>query len=98
MPSEYWFSQSLALMPPNRILISHSDNKNVAELCPAGCGSSPMNLSGAISFLQGDPFVGAGFQEIEGEGSAVEHFVVEFADVEFGTQFFLGAVAEFTDL
>jgi hypothetical protein len=57
-----------------------------------------MNLSRFNSFLLGDPLVGAGFQKIEGEGSAVEHFVVEFADVEFGAQFFLGAVAEFTDL
>src|SRR6267143_2303746 len=53
---------------------------------PAGVGCPHMNLSGASLFLLGDPFVGAGFQKIEGEGSAVEHFVVEFADVEFGAQ------------
>ncbi len=46
----------------------------------------------------GDPFIRARVEEIEGEGSAVEHLVVEAADVELGAQLFLGAVAEFAEL
>jgi hypothetical protein len=38
-----------------------------------------------LGFLLRDPFVGTGFKEIEGEGSAVEHLVVEGADVELGS-------------
>jgi len=35
-------------------------------------------------FLLCNPFICAGVEEIEGEGSAVEHFVVKGADVKFG--------------
>ena len=38
----------------------------------------------------GDPLVCAGFEQIEGKGSAVEHLVVEFADVKLGAQFLSG--------
>jgi len=40
-----------------------------------------------------DPLVGAGFKEIQGETSAIEHFVVEGADIKLGTQFFPGTFA-----
>ncbi len=45
-----------------------------------------------------DPFVRAGFEKVEGEGSAVEHPVVEAAEIELGAQFPLGAVAQFAEL
>lgn len=62
-------------------------NKSVAKNGSAGQPEAafPTRICPALlHFLLGDPFVGAGLQKIEGEGSAVEHFVVEFADVEFG--------------
>src|ERR1039458_7529585 len=37
-------------------------------------------------------------EEIEREGSAVEHLIVKCADVKLGAQFFLGALAEFAVL
>src|SRR5260370_37797779 len=81
------------------VLRMRAINKSVAKLCtagPRGAAVLPMNLSGASSFLLGDPFVGAGFQKIEGEGSAFEHFLVEFADVEFRAQILFGEVAGLT--
>ena len=39
----------------------------------------------SLRFLFGDPFVGAGFQEIEGEGSSVEHLIVEGTEVKLGS-------------
>src|ERR1700688_1945612 len=47
----------------------------------------------ACARLLGDPFVGAGVEKIERESSAVEHFVMELADVELGAEFLLRAVA-----
>ncbi len=52
----------------------------------------------SFGFLLGDPFVGAGVEQIEREGAAVEHLVVEFADVKLGAQFFPGTFAEFANL
>jgi len=40
-----------------------------------------------------DPLIGAGLKEIQGETSAIEHFVVESADIKLGTQFFPGTFA-----
>ena len=45
-----------------------------------------------------DPCVGAGFEHIEGQSSAVEHLVMETAGVKLGAQFFLGVFAQFADL
>ena len=46
----------------------------------------PLCLTGvkgkSLRFLLGNPFVGAGLEQIERKSSAVEHFVVESADVE----------------
>src|SRR5258708_12304675 len=48
--------------------------------------------------MLGDPFVGAGVEQVEGQGSTIEHRIVEGAEVELGSQFFLGTVAEFAKL
>jgi hypothetical protein len=48
--------------------------------------------------LFGDPLLRAGFEEIERETSAVEHFVVEGANVKLGTQFFSSSLTEVQEL
>ncbi len=45
-----------------------------------------------------DPFIGAGLEQVERKGSAIEHLVVELANVEPGAQFLLRAFPEFADL
>ena len=52
----------------------------------------------SLRFLLRDPFVRARFQKIERQRSAVEHLVVKGADIELGSQFFLGAVAKVANL
>src|SRR6201999_3776915 len=69
-------------MPPSRVALP-------SRLFPGG---RPLSL------LFGDPLVGTGIEKIEGQGAAIEHLVMEAANVELGTQFFLGPFAEFADL
>ena len=45
-----------------------------------------------------DPFVGAGFEEVQRQRAAVQDFVVEGADIELRSQLLLGMVAEFANL
>ena len=54
-------------------------------------------LGPSLRFLLRDPFVGAGLEQVKRQGSAVEHLVVEGADVKLGAQFFLGAFAQFAE-
>ena len=52
----------------------------------------------SLRFLFGDPFIRAGLEKIEGKRSAVEHLVVEGADVELWSQLCSGAFAQFAEL
>jgi hypothetical protein len=44
-----------------------------------------------------NPAISAGVEQVERENATIQHLVVEGADVEFGAEFFLGAVAEFAE-
>src|SRR5580700_4679319 len=47
----------------------------------------------SLRLLFCDPLVGSSLEKIERKRSAIEHLVVEGADVKFWSQFFLGTVA-----
>src|SRR5262249_1585521 len=49
-------------------------------------------------FLLGDPFIRALIEEVERQGSAIEHLVMKSSQIEFRAQRFLGAIAELTEL
>src|ERR1700743_395807 len=49
------------------------------------------------SLTLGEPGLDVGLEDVEGDGAGLEDGVVEFADVEGGSLFFLGLGAEFAD-
>src|SRR5271169_3407623 len=89
MPCEPRAKTPRAFVPPNRIRPSPSD----AHAHRAG--RSP---AWSLGFLLRDPLIRPGVEQIEGERSSVEHFVVELANVELGPQFLLGAFAKLAEL
>ena len=63
-----------------------------------GCVRAGRGLvAGVERELRSDPAGYAGVEEVEGEGAAGEHFVVEGADVEVRAELLRGAGAELAD-
>src|SRR4029077_1633996 len=52
----------------------------------------------SLRLLLRDPLVGAGFEQIEGQRAAVEHFVGKLAEIELRPHFFLGAFTQLPEL
>jgi len=47
--------------------------------------TNPKPLTASFQFLLRNPFVGTGFEQVQGQGSAIEHFIVKGAEVELGS-------------
>src|SRR5580704_18106463 len=52
----------------------------------------------SVCFLLGNPLVRASLEQVEWQGPAIQHLVVEGANVELGPQFFPGAFAKLANL
>src|SRR5208337_3497951 len=48
-----------------------------------------------VSFLEGDPFLDALFEDVHGEGAAAQDFVVESANVKLIAELILGVLSQF---
>src|SRR5258708_4548349 len=83
-----------------RLLINASPLKRLSsavQFRPWSTMSFSEKLPSLYSLLC-DPLICAGLEEIERQGSSVQHLLVELADIEPGAQVFLRAFTEFADL